>query len=111
MQSYVRSLPIKQCKKRLTVWQVIYKNRVRSFVDEVKATYQINVEEHKEDYLLKHIYKSINKSKQNCCKRYVHINMQWMQTTTLFWVLKSRNFVISIQAQKGCYLFELLFTA
>ena len=44
----LRSLPMKQCKKRLTLFEK-YKNRVGSFADKVKAASQITVAEQKED--------------------------------------------------------------
>ena len=47
----LRSLPMKQCKKRLTLFEK-YKNRVGSFADKVKAASQITVAEQKEDPLV-----------------------------------------------------------
>ena len=57
----LRSLPIKHCKKRLTLFEK-YKNRV---ADKVKAASQINAEEFKEDL-------PIHKSSTNHKAKYLH---------------------------------------
>lgn len=70
----LRSLPMKQCKKRLTLFEK-YKNRVGSFADKVKAASQITVAEHKKDppIHIPSMNKVVNESKTVVKGMHIHI--------------------------------------